>query len=49
MPYLNDINNDGMFLIGALFIVVCGVIGPIIVKEQILERYSCTEILFGLK
>ena len=49
LPYLKNINDSGMFLIGAVFVVACGVIIPIILNEKVFKRYSVTRVLFGLK
>ena len=49
LPYLKDIDNGGLFMIGAVFVVACGVIIPIILNEKVFKRYSVTRILFGLK
>ena len=46
---LLNINNDGMFLIGAVFVVACGVIIPIILNEKVFKKYTATKLLFGLK
>lgn len=48
VPYLS-INNNWTFLIGAAFIVACGVIIPIVLNEKIFKKYSITQVLFGLK
>lgn len=49
LPYLKDIDNGVLFMIGAVFVVACGVIIPIILNEKVFKRYSVTRILFGLK
>ena len=48
-PYLNDMNNDVMFLSGAIIVVSCGVFIPILLNEFVLKKYNITRILFGLK
>lgn len=40
--------NEYSFVIGALFVIIIGVLGPIIANE-VLKRYSITRTLFGLK
>ena len=49
LPYLKDIDNGVLFMIGAVFVVACGVIIPIILNEKVFKRYSVTRILCGLK
>lgn len=49
LPYLKNINDSGMFLIGAVFIVACGVIIPIVLNEKVFKKYTATKLLFGLK
>ena len=49
LPYLKDIDNGILFMIGAVFVVACGVIIPIILNEKVFKRYSVTSVLFGLK
>lgn len=49
MPYLKDVNDDRMFLIGAIFVVACGVIIPIVLNERVFKKYSITRVLLGLK
>lgn len=49
IPHPKNINNDGMFLIGAVFVVACGVIIPIILNEKVFKKYTATKLLFGLK
>lgn len=49
IPYLSNLQNDGMFLIGAVFIVACGILLPIIFSEKLLKKYAVTRSLFGLK
>lgn len=48
IPHPKNINNDGMFLIGAVFVVACGVIIPIILNEKVFKKYTATKLLFGL-
>ena len=49
LPYLKNISDSGMFMIGAVFVVACGVIIPIILNEKVFKKYSVTRVLFGLK
>ena len=49
IPYLSNISDGGMFLVGAVFVVACGVILPIILNDKVFNRYSTTRILLGLK
>ena len=49
LPYLKNINDSGMFLIGAVFVVACGVIIPIVLNEKVFKKYTATKLLFGLK
>lgn len=46
----NDIlpNNECGFVVGALFVIIAGIVGPLIANE-VLKRYSITRFLFGLK
>ena len=48
-PYLKDIDNGVLFMIGAVFVVGCGMIIPIILNEKVFKKYSVTRLLFGLK
>lgn len=48
-PYLKNMNDSGMFTIGAVFVVACGVIIPIVLNEKVLKKYSTTKVLLGLK
>ena len=48
-PYLNNMNNDITFFIGAIIVVSCGVVIPILLNELVLKKYNITRILFGLK
>lgn len=49
LPYLKNINDSCMFLIGAVFVVTCGVIIPIVLNEKVFKKYTATKLLFGLK
>ena len=49
LPYLKNISDSGMFLIGAMFVVACGVIIPIVLNEKVFKKYAATKVLFGLK
>ena len=49
LPYLKNISDSGMFMIGAVFVVACGVIIPIVLNEKIFKKYTTTKVLFGLK
>lgn len=49
IPYLNNINNDIRFTIGAIIVITSGIVIPILLNEFILKKYKITRILFGLK
>ena len=49
LPYLKNISDSGMFMIGAVFVVACGVIIPIVLNEKVIMKYTTTKMLFGLK
>ena len=48
-PCLNNINNDITFSIGAIIVVSCGVVIPILLNGLVFKRHYITRILFGLK
>ena len=47
--YLKNVEDSLMFIIGAVFVVSCGVIIPIILNDKLLKKYYITRLLFGLK
>lgn len=49
LPYLSNIGNDVAFAIGAIFVVGCGNVIPIVLSEIVLKRYKVTRMLLGLK
>ncbi|MGN0006516.1 MAG: acyltransferase family protein [Alistipes sp.] len=49
IPYFNDTTDGFAFLIGAVLVVSCGVVLPIVLNEKILKKYTLTKVLFGLK
>ena len=49
LPYLKNINDGVMFMAGAVVVVACGVIIPIILNEKVLKKFHITRLLFGLK
>ena len=49
LPYLSDLSNDTMFIIGAIFVISIGVYAPVWIYKHVLGRYRITKILFGLK
>ena len=49
LPYLKNISDSGMFMIGAVFVVACGVIIPIVLNEKIFKKNTTTKVWFGLK
>lgn len=49
VPYLQNMEDNMVFGVGALFIVACGVFGPIILCKTLFKRYVVTRVLFGLK
>lgn len=49
LPYLKNINDGVMFMVGAVVVVACGVIIPIILNEKVLKKFHITRLLFGLK
>lgn len=44
-----NLSNNFVFFIGAIFVVACGVIIPIILNEKIFRKYTVTKALFGVK
>ena len=49
IPYLNSMTDHFAFLLGAIWVVACGVVLPIVLNEKILKKYTLTKVLFGLK
>ena len=43
------VNGEITFVLSALFVILCGVICPILLHHLILERYKVSRFLFGLK
>lgn len=46
---LASCNNDIVFSIDALIIIAMGVFGPFLLQKYILQKFSTTRLLFGLK
>jgi hypothetical protein len=44
-----DAQNDLMFTLGAVIVVSCGIIVPILLDRLVLKKYRITIILFGYK
>lgn len=44
-----DAQNDWYFSLGALIVISCGVIAPILLDIYVLRRYKVTKVLFGYK
>lgn len=43
-------SSDGVFfVVGALIVIVVGIVGPVLVHRYILSRFYITKVLFGLK
>lgn len=49
LPFFKDVSNDFTFALGAVFVVGCGVIIPIVLNEMVFKKYAITRVLFGLK
>lgn len=49
MSYLKDVDNGIFFSIGALIVVTCGIVIPIILNEIVFKKFGITKMLFGLK
>lgn len=49
IPILVDSQNNVMFSMGAIIVVSCGVIMPVILDRFVLRRYKLTIFLFGYK
>ncbi len=49
VPILMDSQNDWCFSLGALIVISCGVIAPILLDLYVLRRYKVTMVLFGYK
>jgi len=49
VPVLMDGENALMYSAGAIIVVTCGVICPIILHRYVLNRWDVTKVMFGLK
>lgn len=49
IPMLANPTNDLCFIVGALAVILVGIVGPILLHKYILSRYFMTRFLFGLK
>lgn len=49
IPLLANPDNNLWFVIGALIVIIVGILGPILLHKYILVRFKVTRILFGLK
>lgn len=49
IPILYDGSNVTGFSIGAFFVIMCGVIIPIVLHRFVFNKYELTKIMFGVK
>jgi Na+(H+)/acetate symporter ActP len=49
LPIMNNYSNDIIFSIGAIFVVICGLIVPILLYELFIKRNNSARFVFGLK
>lgn len=47
--HIQVINDDITFIVGAVFVILCGVVCPILLHHFILQRNRICKFLFGLK
>lgn len=47
IPVMNE-DNQVAFIVGALFVIVCGIVMPILIHKYILTKYRITRFLFGM-
>lgn len=47
-PFISDLSNDIMFTIGAIIVILTGIIIPVLLHKYVLGKYRITQILFGL-
>lgn len=48
IPVMNG-DNDLMFVIGSIIVVLCGVIVPVLLYRYVLNKWKITRVMFGLK
>ncbi len=48
-PLLSNLDNNFYFIIGAIIVIGCGIVVPILLNEYVFKKYNLTKILFGLK
>ena len=49
IPFIANGTNDASFIVGAVIIISCGVIVPVLLHNFVLSRTRVTRFLFGLK
>ena len=49
IPFIANGTNDASFIVGAVIIISCGVIVPVLLHKFVLSRTRVTRFLFGLK
>lgn len=49
VPILMDANNNLMFSLGAIIVILCGIIIPIVLDIYVLRRNKVAQFLFGYK
>ena len=49
IPFIANGANDVSFIVGAVIIISCGVIAPVLLHKYVLSRTRVTSFLFGLK
>ena len=47
--HIHVVNADVTFALGALFVILCGVICPMLLHRLVLQRNKVCRFLFGLK
>lgn len=49
IPLLTNPDNNLWFVVGAIIVIIVGVLGPILLHKYVLARFKVTRVLFGLK
>ena len=47
--HIQVMNDDITFIVGAVFVILCGVVCPILLHHFVLQRNRVCRFLFGLK
>lgn len=49
IPLLANPSNDIYFILGALLVILIGVLGPVLTHKYVLSKFKITMFMFGLK